>query len=65
MPGEPIFLIRGNQKEENKELFREVRSTGDVSIAANYVFWNFWKRKQFPYAEIEEGQTLYLSLIHI
>ena len=59
MPGDPIFLIRGNQKEENKELFGEVRSTGDVSIAANYVFWNFWKRKQFPYEEIEEGQTLY------
>ena len=59
MAGDPIFLIRGNQKEENKELFGEVRATGDVSLAANYVFWNFWQRKQFPYSEIQEGQTLY------
>lgn len=55
MTSEPIFVLRGR----NNETLHELRRTGDVSILANWVFWNLWGRRVFPYNTIEEGQTLY------
>jgi len=52
---EPIFLLRG----QDNEIFDVLRETRDVSTMTNWVFWNFWKRRTFPYKSIEEGQTLY------
>lgn len=53
---EPIFVLRG----QNNDVFDELREVRDPALLTNWVFWNFWKRRHFPYKTIEEGQTLYL-----
>ncbi|RMH69862.1 MAG: HNH endonuclease [Actinomyces sp.] len=53
--GEPIFVLRG----KDNAIFEELRQTRDPSLMVNWVFWNFWKRRLFPFQTIEEGQTLY------
>lgn len=52
---EPIFVLR----DSNGGVPEDLRKHRDVSVLTNWIFWNLWSRRVFPYKSIEEGQTLY------
>jgi len=55
MAGEPIFILRSKQDD----LLTELDMTRDPTVLVNLVFFNLWNRKNFPYSDLAEGDTLY------
>ena len=56
MATDPIFTTLGQLDDTMIEAIRESK---DSRLLTNWLVWNVWSRKQSPYDDLQEGQTVY------